>query len=756
MNKKVFTHRAVYLQSLLALSIAATLPAMAEPGATLEEVVVTAEHKEASVQDTQISISALSAQDIEDLGISNSTDLGYFAPNVTINSYQGGRSGVAVNMRGMAQNETIVTFDPAVGVYIDDVLISKNVGAMLDVVDMERIEILRGPQGTLYGRNTMGGTVNYVTKKPIDEFEAKIGATFGKYNQRDLKGVVNLPVTDSLAVRLSAASIERDGLIDVEKPAGFVSTPESELETKDRQAALLHVRFEPTDNLSLLYSYDLTRIDEIPTTPFVTGTSPTDGVGAIIQPFAVGYRTDRPSSISVDHPHQAKTDVDGHSLHVDWALSDTLTFKSITAYRDMENISFADSDGSPFSFLATDDTQTTEQFTQEFRLTGSVSDIDFTTGVFYMDEQGDVLSGLEVLGETGFIFTEDDAHFENKNWAVYGQGSYPITDKLLLTIGGRYTQEDREMSKVFRLFSQAASGPLNVAYPHVRAETLAVPFPNAQGDFDNFSWLVSASYDWNETMMTYFKVSTGYQSGGFNIRDTNPATFAEGFDEETLLAYELGFKSEFNERIRLNAAFWYSDYDDKRVNNFNAQTLTNVVRNAGVVEIYGWEIELLAQLSEHWQLGASWGYTQPKFVEYDSTQEDPNNPGQVIPVDLSDVTNFPYTPENTAGVNLSYEKQLAMGLLRARIDWAYKDEYNFLAPQPERNYQGAYDIWNARITLDDIAGPGDTTVRVSAWGKNLTDEGYYHNGVSVYSSFGFDFNMYGEPRSYGIDLEMNF
>lgn len=734
MKKREHAKTGFSTKPLLTLSVALAIPAMAQESRVLEEVVVTAEHREASLQDTQISISAFSSQDIQDMGISNTTDLAHAAPNIVINSFQGGKSGVSVNMRGMAQNETLVTFDPAIGVYIDDVLISKNVGAMLDVVDMERIEILRGPQGTLYGRNTMGGTLNYVTKKPVDEFEGSITATVGKYGQRDLKGVINAPLLDAnsefgtLNMRLSAAAINRDGLTD----NNLTGAPDGELETKDRKAALLHLMWEPTDDIKVLYSYDWTRIDEVPGTPWTTNVNLERTVGTLLQPFAIG-RVDRPDSIMVNGPHVAETDVDGHSLHIDYAISESLTFKSITAMREMENFSTADADGSPISIMQTIDTNINDQFTQEFRLVGTAWDnrLDFTVGLFYMDEEGKVDQILEV-----FTFPERSfAEFENKNWALYGQATYALTDQWRVTAGVRYTEEEREMSKFF--------------YPRTGG---TVVFPDAKGDFDNISPMVSISYDWNEDVMSYFKVSTGFQSGGFNVRDANPTTFVEGFDEETLLAYEVGIKADIDDRIRLNTALWYSDYDDKRVNNFDPETVGNVVRNAGVVEIYGAEIELLAQLNEHFRLGVNYGYTKPEYKKYDSPN--PDNPSEIL--DLSDSTNFLYTPENTAGINLTYEYQLAVGLLRARVDWAYKDDYNFLAPQPERNSQESYDIWNARVTLDDIGGPGDIKMRVSLWGKNLTDESYYYNGVNIYETFGFDINLYAEPRTYGLDVDIRF
>lgn len=755
----------VFNRSIGMTALLSAVQAMAQGSTTLEEVMVTAEHREASLQDTQVAVTAVSSLELQELGVSNGLDLAYIAPNLVVNSYQGGKSGMSFNMRGISQNETLVTYDPAVGVYLDDVLLSKNVGAILDVVDLERVEILRGPQGTLYGRNTMGGAVNFVTQKPTDELEGKIVATVGKYGQKDLKGVINLPITDAdsgigaLNMRISAATINRDGLTknDYSGPspyepplpydADFFGTggnddsrlrrQTDEIETKDRQALMVHLQWEPTDALSVLYTYDMTRIDEIPNTPWTTNTRPGSFFGTQLEPYAIG-RADRPKSISVNGPQVAQTDVDGHALHIDYALTDSISLMSITSKRELENFGTADSDGSPLSIIQTVDTNENDQFTQEFRLVGSAERWEYSAGVFYMEEEGSVDQRLDAARRP----ERTTADFANDNWAVFGQATYSLTDQLRVTGGFRYTEEDREMTKIF----------------YARGSSVAVDYGKAERSFDNLSPMVSVSYDITDTTMTYFKVSSGFQSGGINVREQDLENYKAGFDEEKLLAYEWGVKADIADRVRLNTALWYSDYTDKRVNQFDPVTLGNTVRNAGVVEIYGFELELLAQLTESVQLGFNYGYQKPEYKEYDTPNPDcATNPACSPDVlDLSKSTNIVYTPENTAGANVSYEKPIGFAVFRARLDWGWKDNYTFIAQIPERNSQKSHSVWNTRFTLDDIQGPGDTTMRVSLWGKNLLDEAYYYNGVNIYDTFGFDINTYAEPRTYGVDLEVRF
>lgn len=769
----------------LALAVALATPALAQESGMLEEIIVTAEHREVSLQDTQISISAFDSQTIEDMGIRSTVDLGQAAPNLVINSLQGGKSGVAINMRGIGQNETLAAYDPAVGLYIDDVLIAKSVGAVIDILDIERVEILRGPQGTLYGRNTMGGTVNFVSKKPVDTFEGRITATLGDYGQQDLVGVLNVPLMSAdsglgaLNLRVTAASIERDGLTDNDYRGESSYNPplfydgdlygkggddnpalrkvNRELETKDRDVIFMHLGWEPTDDLSLLYTYDRTRIDEVPGTPWTTAVNLETSAGNLLVPYNIGRGADRPDSIAVDGAHLAETEVDGHSLQLDYAINDSLTIKSITAQREMDNFATADSDGSPLSIIQTVDYNSTEQFTQEFRLTGDVMDnrLSFTTGLFYMNEEGDVDSRVDVFALAGPIPgpSRNIGDFENESWAIYGQATYAINEQWSVTVGARYTDEEREMSKVYR---PSALDKLQRGYPD------EIDFGTTKGDFDNFSPMASVSYYLDDDIMTYFKVSTGFQSGGFNIRDVNigetspgvfePTSFDKGFDEETMIAYELGMKADFLDRFRVNAALWFSDYEDKVLSNFDPQTLSNNLQNAGEVDIYGLELEVLAQLSEAIQLGLYYGLQKPEYKKYDSLQPDPDNPGDFITVDLTD-TNFVYSPENSVGTFLSYERDVGFGLFRARADWSWKDDYFFMG---DSNGQESYSIWNARASLEEIALVGDTTLRVSVWGKNLGDESYYFNGVDIFNSFGFDINLYAEPRTYGVDLEVSF
>lgn len=730
-----------FTRSLLALAAAATAsPLLAQETSTaLEEVIVTAEHREATLQSTQISMSALGPKAIQELGISNGLDISNVVPNVNAQPYVGGRTGISFNIRGIGNAETLITFDPAVSVYLDGILIAKNTGALLDVVDLKRIEVLRGPQGTLYGRNTMGGAVNYITQKPVDQFEGKAQVTIGNYGERDYRGTLNVPLlgADSaageLAIKISAASLNRDGIQD----NNYVGALQDELGTKNRDVFLGQVQWKPTDYLSVLYAYDRTHIDENPQTVWATDTNPATYFGPQLAPYAVN-EGNRPSGGQFDHIQIAETKVDGHALTIGWEVTDSTTLTSLTGYRQMTNFGEGESDGTPLDVLWTRDKQEYTSWSEELRLVGSLgAAFDYNLGAFYMKEDGDVYNETTAAGGS----SANVGKYTNKAWAVYGQTTWHITHKLNLTGGARYTKEDREMEKAL----------ITGDYPPIFIDTVKAilpgdVYPKAQKNFDNISWLASIGYDWTDDVMTYFKVSTGFQSGGFNVRDQLPQDFTKGFKDETILAYELGLKSRWADRFQVNTAIFYSDYDDKRVNQFDPVNLVSVQRNAGKVKIYGAELEILAQLTEHWQVGANYGFTHKEYVKYKSPTG----------ADLSNDSNFPYSPDNMANAHVSYQHSVGIGVLLARVDWSYRSKMTFLVPQPELNSSKSLQLWNARVTLDEVHGPGDTTFRFSLWGKNLTDEGYYDFGVNIYNSFGFNINTFGLPRTYGFDAEIRF
>jgi len=691
----------------------------------LEEIVVTAERREASLQETDISMTVLGSDTLKEIGAVNYQQIGDMAPNVMMHESPG-KVGGAIAIRGFKNAETISTFEPKVALYLDGVLIAKNAGSAFDVLDLERIEILRGPQGTLYGRNTAGGAVNLITRKPnYEEVEGSIALTAGSFGQQDLKGVINMPLADNLAVKLNLASLNRDGYFD----NNFLGVEEAD---RDRMVGQFQAQWSPSEKLTLLYAYDRTEVDEKPWPMTLLEYNPTN------HPELAAFVDDGSSSVrDLDTDTYQEADVDGHSLTINWDLAENATLVSITALRNMELSGQTDSDASPIFVFANASHDETETFTEEVRIVGNSSDNkwEYVAGAFYMNEDINNVRNINILPTAGYLESGLMAGASNEVWALFGETTLALTEKLDVTFGLRYTDEHREMSRTDYL-----SIPAIASY----SET---SFPDASGDFSDVSGTLSLAYQWSDDIMTYFKLSKGYVSGGFNPRSPSGDTFTEGYDEETVYTYELGWKTTLADgRVQLNGAIFYNDYEDLQVNLLDAATARNNIGNAGKASIQGLELELVARPFENLDIGAGYGYLDPEYKTY------------IDPISGADLStnDWAHAPKNSINAWLRWTMADfdTAGNLSLRLDYSSRSDYSLLT-QPGNDVDG-YDFINARLTWGGIQAPGDGMFRVSLWGKNLTDEVWFTSGYNLVSSLGFRAAAASEPRTYGVDLEYEF
>lgn len=726
-------------------------PALAQGDETvrrsgIDEIVVTAQRREASLQDTDIAISAFTEGALRDMGIASYGDMGDFVPNMLTHETVG-TAGAAVNIRGMKNAETLITFEPKVAVYLDGVLLGKNTGSAFDILDLERVEVLRGPQGTLYGRNTVGGAINLITRKPKDEFGGSVAVTLGSYDQRDIKGTLNVPLigpngllSDSAAstlnLRATWATLKRDGYWKNYGPSG-----DGELGDKDRDAAYIQLQWQPSDRISVLYAYDMTDADE-KGTPRPATFVRDSFIPAIpyLADIAQHIATDNDFSTNFDFPQIQKLEAEGHSLTADFELTDRLSLVSITAYRELENTAWGDSDGTPLLIRGSTQGSEHEMLTQEFRFVGNAFDdrLKYVIGAFYMHEKGDLYNG-NILANGSDLNMAD---FKNDIGALFVEGTYSLTDRLDLTLGARYTEEKREMAKQAYQLPQGQYFPTLADVPHIDAESDRETWSDVSGT-------VSLSYRWTEDLMTYAKVAKGFASGGFNARAANETAFHRPFDEETLISYEVGLKSTwFDSRLLLNAAMFHNDYQDLQVNQFDPISAVNNFSNAGDATINGFELEVQAQVTEHLQLGGSYGYLDPKYENF-------------IAADGTDLSQsyWAHSPKHNAHLFARYviPDAFARGDFSARIDWMYQDDIRMLTLNPvpygEPNSQEAYDHINARLTLDRMQGLGNGDLSVSLWVKNLTNESWRTTGVNFVT---YAINSWGPPRTWGLDINYSF
>ncbi|MBK7521743.1 MAG: TonB-dependent receptor [Gammaproteobacteria bacterium] len=816
--------------SALSLAIAVTAgigaPAMAQDARSsgLEEIVVTAQRREASLQDTPIAITAFTADRLVDLGVFDVTQVANFAPNVTIQKQVGTNSNMGINIRGVGIGETALLIDPKVGVYIDGIYVSKTVGGVFDIVDLERIEVLRGPQGTLFGRNTTGGAMNVTSKKPTGELGGKVEASVGNYGYMRYGGSLDLPAVGDFAAKISYMAMETDGWQHNHydgAPVQPATTVEDDLTSRDNEAYRIALRWTPTQSLSFDYSYDNTDNKGVPAAFQITEVKTSIYNGFTSTPFdfralggslyrqmanTVGNPKDRHTDFRIDSATEDWLEVEGHTFTAAWEAADNLTLKYLYGKRKTQwGYGSYDNDGGAYmardlfygvfagnngkipiqGFSAALDNDLIDMDSHEFQIIGSAFEekLKYTGGLFYYEEdvkesnpqtyslpiafiarQGVYTPGLGPLydaagfcpaayggylcvgsqrlpipgpndpGIPGLVDFVYGQHAES--WAAYGQGTYAITDQFDLTLGIRYTEDEKDAY----LYNQ-----------NILGTTESAP-GKADDKWDNISYLVNGNYAITDDINVYLSYATGYNSGGFNARASNLPSFQTPYDKEEVETWELGLKSELlDNRLRLNVALFTNDYTDIQINQFEAGTggASSRIVNAGAGTYRGIEFDIAMVPLEGLTIDLTYGYLDAEFDEYLAL-----NPATNMLEDISNVTTVNQAPENSASLGVQYDfEPFSFGALSARVDVAYKDEFVF---HPFNNqYDSADDrtLVNGRISLNDIklGCCEEGSLRVSLWGKNLSDEEYREWGID-FGSLGFTGNTYGEPRTYGLDV----
>jgi iron complex outermembrane receptor protein len=705
----------------LSLAVALAIAGTQAAAAALEEVIVTAQKKEESIQKAPISLVAFGAADIENKGINGLVDLHSEVPNLQLTPHPNSATTTRVFMRGVGNNDDQITQDPSVAVYLDNVYVARSQGLAMDVADIERVEVLRGPQGSLYGRNATGGAINFITRAPeLGQFGFQQNVTLGNYDQFRSRTIISVPVGDTLAAQLSYLKDKKHGFVD------NLGTGVSRFGDKDRSAYRVALHWQPIDTLDVRYSYDRSQIDDTPA--YIASAANFD-------PHAK-----RPSEGAPFVENLRRNDVtpQGHSLSANWDFNDTLSFRSITGYRKLDNNinqNYMTGALGPFPLLVTATDSSQHQFSQEFQAVGDALDarLDYVAGLYYFDEKGDSVDGsnLSALGR-GVAYRT--VSIENSAYAVFGQGTYTpaiLDDQLHVTLGLRYSKDQRKAS--LDTTTVANSGAVSVVAP-------------GKGDkgFDDISPSLVVSYDINADVNSYFKAVKGYKTGGFNVRASSVARFNEGFDQENLWSYELGVKSQwFENRVRLNVAAFYENYTDIQVNVQSDPTRIQVtdVFNAGKATISGLEMDISARLTEGLTASLNYGYLD---ASYDKISDLDGN-------DVSSRYQFVEAPHNSATTSLEYEfPATPIGIVTAQADYSWQSE-KFSSAADSRYVTDEYGLLNARLTLSEIP-VGVGSFKVSAWGRNLEDKEYY----AAFFNAGAPGAIFGDPRSYGVDFTYRY
>jgi iron complex outermembrane receptor protein len=752
----------------------------AEPGAeSLESIVVTARRREESLQDTPVAVTALSAAELEAQQVVATTDLDKVAPNLQFHSYgtlTGNNSAAQVFVRGIGQTDATPAVDPGVGIYIDDVYMGRAVGGAMDFRDIAAVQILRGPQGTLFGRNTIGGAVLLTTNAPGDDAGNSVRLGIGDDSLSELHGAFDLPLGDTWSARLSLGARQRDGYVT--RASDGEDLGDDSMYTG--QAAL---RWRPSDSLVFTLRADFTDEDENGS-PFVFRTinEAATFVGAASQaagcpnmidplppPVLVGPLADPrcgndaqalgPFANGGTYAASSTLESTGVSLVAEWDVNDALSFKSITANRQLEWTGTRDADNTPLLILHTNYDSESEQLSQELQLLVDTARVDGVFGVYYFDE--DSFDRLIVpLGNPGSSYDTQRVALDGKATAAFTEWTFNATERFSVSAGVRYTDETKGLeATMFNVApATAAEPPAPTALcpfagpPPTQTGCLFITTNRFEREFDATTTSASAQYRFNERVMGYLSWAEGFKSGGFNQRynAAPPGNAPISFDPETVETVELGVKLDPTDRLRVNIAAFSSDYDDIQMTY--RLGVVPLLFNAGVASIDGGEIELDFAATRDFRLDASIGFLDSGF---DSITPPPAF-GPVTPTATATLNSrLPFTPERQAHLGLSYSFHLASDWrLTPRVDASYTAEQFFDAGNSVEIAQtDDVTLVNASLTLDS----GDDKWRFMLSGVNLTDELYPVAGTSsVTTASGYAEIIYARPRSFALSATRSF
>jgi iron complex outermembrane receptor protein len=762
-------------------SLCAALP-LGAAAAALEEVIVTAQKREQSLQEAPIAMSAFTEQTLDEMKVSSIEGIAGRAPNVIVVPTVGGSVNAGINIRGASSTVNNLSRDAAVGVYLDGVPIAKASGAIFDVADLERIEVLRGPQGTLYGKNTIGGAINLITAKPTGEFGGKATVTYGNENLRMLRTHIDTPAlgesgegAGKIAAKISYYRKLRDGFVENDDPSS------KDFDNQNQWSTRLALNWELNDRFTADYAYDRFELDQRPTALQLVELG-SYGSLPLFGPIArAAYSPDRQSSIANDASLQSDVAIEGHTVALNYELGalgwlGDVALKYIGGYRTLETDSQTDFDGTAADFSRFGLYNDFKQTTHELQWIGESDSISYVIGAFYYKDDwstdnprwnGQILRNMDGVFETNQRDAVDDST------AAFGQLDWRANDWLELTFGLRWTRETKDVNRL-RVTDGLKRGTLQATNPasgvfvrdalgnaalDANGNYQAV---NAKKTFSEVTPLFVTTFHIAPDVNVYAKYATGFKSGGYNDVASTNAEFLEGFDPEKMKTYEVGLKSLwFKNRIQLNAAIFYNDYEDYQADVYVPEALGIGVENAAQAKAKGAEIELSALLTDDLEFTLNYGYLDFKFDEYLTPDNyDMNHNGNKT--EIIDVKNdrvVPYNMRNNVSSSLRYSHDVGFGTFLARLDYMFRDKHYFSGDPNSSLKPEQYGLWDARIGLDDIALGEKQALSIDLWCKNLFDKEYIVSGLvfqGTYPAKAMGVGTFGDPRTFGVDVKLTF
>lgn len=720
-------------------STANAAPAEAEAQATTGtegEIVVTARRREESLIDVPISVSVVTGDALLKKGAPDITALQDMTPNLTLQVARGSNSTMIAFSRGVGQQDPLWGFEPGVALYIDDVYVARPQNAILDVFDVERVEVLRGPQGTLYGRNTIGGAIKYVTKRLGNEFHATARAAYGSYNQVDLVGTITVPLTETLSVGGAIARYWRDGY-------GRNVTTGADQYNKDVVAGRVSAEFAPRDGIFFRIAADRT-VDH--SNPRHGHRLFGNGTNSAYQPVGDEYDTAAGSGDTNRVMSQ------GVSATGEIALTDTLTLKSITAWRNGNTNGTIDFDNTPVPALDVPAYYRDRQFTQELQLLYTGGRLQGVGGLYYLNARAsgafDTVLGLATPLPITLLTA---GTVDTKSYAAFGDLSYDITDSLKLAVGLRYTKDDKT-GTVYRQNFTGIRSP-RFGNPAAVPGLLRTNYTNNRS-FEQATPRISLSYEPRQNLNLYASWGKGFKSGGFDMRGDailTPTT-VNGYRPEKIDSYEVGMKGAFlDNRFFLNLAGYYSTYKDQQVTiqaPAAGGNIASFVDNAGKAEIYGFEAEARMVPSRHFSANLVLGYTHAEYKKFFTYIT-----GGTTPVDVSNQRVFQNTPHWTINASATWSEDLAGGTIAFTPSVSMRSDISIFEYASPLDQDG-YFLVEASLNWTSAGG----RYRIGVAGRNLTDEryrvgGYYFPGALYGNSV---IGYYGPPRTVTGTFELRF
>jgi iron complex outermembrane receptor protein len=806
----------------IALLMAAAHPAAAQqtaPAASgsppvIQEVVVTAQRRSENVQKVPIAVTAFTAQALKEKSITDVSGLSRLTPNVNLDTaspFGGANEILSASIRGIGQDDFAINLDPGVGVYVDGVYYARTVGANVNMMDVDRVEILKGPQGTLFGRNTIGGAISVVTHTPGDVYKADTEVTFGSYNRRDFQGTVDLPISDTLLSSLTFSSVNRDGYmkrIPYTAQTGYVSDPIGTFpqagsntyssEGGQGQDTLRgKLLWKAAPNFTVTATADWTHVAES-STPESLLLAPGTGLGglyngcvagAIPGPAcgprgpginAAGYTTANPGiggtkrlfygnqflSPSIDETYSTgpdfnDMDVYGLSLVMDWSFAPNMDLKSITGVRRMNWDVALDPDGSPIDINQDSQKESQHQVSQEFQLNGDALDghLKYTGGVYYFNEGGFEHDYVTLAGGELQINGTDDIN--TSSYAGYVHANYAVTDQFTVIVGARYSYDHKTIVvnqmdtnaffyKIAGCYPVSAACATAIGFPVPSNPLLFVPNTLQSQNSSVFTPTLGVQYQFTPSIMGYATYSQGYKDGGWTTRLTAAVPALPSFGPERSKTYEAGVKSEWlDHSLQVNLAAFYTDYDGIQL-NFQ-EGLSPTIQNAGNARIMGFEAEGRWLLGHGFSVQGAAGYMDAEYTSLEPGLNGTNTCSQPTSPCITLSSQLPKTPKWKVSISPQYLMEIDQSKIRFAVDYTYTTSM----------YNDSFNTSILERPATSMLDPSVTFIaprdryEVVVGGTNVTNQRYLVTGNEDASS-GLLYGSYNAPAEWYVTVRTKF